>query len=276
MAERRMFALKIIDSDAFLDMPKSSQSLYFHLSMRADDDGFISNPKKIMRMIGSSDDDMKILLAKRFLLSFDTGIVVIKHWRIHNYIAKDRYAETIYKEEKDKLFIKANGSYTDHDTLCIQDEYTGKVSLGELSLDKESKEDAPEVSTIPSKPKQTRKKKEPEEKKCYGTFKNVFLSDTNYSSLKEAYTETVLLAAIEAVSVYVQGKPNKHYDDFNKVLLNWGIDAGKEYIQAGKYRPSEPSSLKTKIPCPRCGAEVIAGLCTKCRTPVDSDGKELK
>ena len=99
MAERRMFALKIIDSDAFLDMPVSAQNLYFHLSMRADDDGFISSPKKIMRMIKASDDDMKILLAKRFLLSFDTGIVVIKHWRLHNYIAKDRYTETIYKEE---------------------------------------------------------------------------------------------------------------------------------------------------------------------------------
>jgi hypothetical protein len=146
MAERRMFALKIIDSDAFLDMPDSTQNLYFHLSMRADDDGFISNPKKIMRMIGASDDDMKILLSKRFLLAFDTGIVVIKHWRLHNYIAKDRYHETIYKEEKDKLFIKANGAYTDHPidvhipyTGCIQNDDPGKVSLGKSSLVKVSK-----------------------------------------------------------------------------------------------------------------------------------------
>lgn len=158
MAERRMFALKIIDSDAFLDMPKSSQALYFHLSMRADDDGFISNPKKIMRMIGSSDDDMKILLSKRFLLSFDTGIVVIKHWRLHNYIAKDRYNETIYKEEKDKLFVKANGSYTDHPELvplpytgCIQNDDTGKVSEGKVS-EVELKEESPKESApVPEK-----------------------------------------------------------------------------------------------------------------------------
>ena len=144
MAERRMFALKIVDSDAFLDMPDSAQNLYFHLAMRADDDGFISNPRKVMRMIGSNDDNLKILLAKRFLLSFDTGIVVIKHWRLHNYIAKDRYTETIYKEEKDKLFVKANGAYTDHPepvyipyTSCIQDDDTGKVRLDKVSEGKD-------------------------------------------------------------------------------------------------------------------------------------------
>ena len=84
MAERRMFAKTIIDSDAFLDMPLSSQSLYFHLSMRADDDGFINNPRKIQRMIGASDDDLKLLIAKRFIIPFESGIVVIKHWRIHS------------------------------------------------------------------------------------------------------------------------------------------------------------------------------------------------
>lgn len=148
MAERRMFALKIIDSDAFLDMPASSQSLYFHLSMRADDDGFISNPKRIMRMIGASDDDIKILLSKRFMLAFDTGIVVIKHWRLHNYIAKDRYHETIYKEEKEKLFIKENGSYTDHPeavsvpyTTCIQNVDPGKVREGKVSEGERREED---------------------------------------------------------------------------------------------------------------------------------------
>jgi hypothetical protein len=149
MAERRMFALKIIDSDAFLDMPDSAQNLYFHLSMRADDDGFISNPKKVMRMIGASDDNLKILLSKRFLLSFDTGIVVIKHWRLHNYIAKDRYTETIYKEEKNRLFVKANGAYTDHPELvdnsytpCIQSSDTGKVSK-EKEREGERREDEP-------------------------------------------------------------------------------------------------------------------------------------
>lgn len=112
MAERRMFAKTIIDSDAFLDMPLSTQALYFHLSMRADDDGFINNPKKIQRMIGASDDDFKVLLAKRFLIPFESGIVVIKHWRIHNYIQKDRYKATPYKEEMAMLDIKENNAYT--------------------------------------------------------------------------------------------------------------------------------------------------------------------
>ena len=112
MAERRMFAKTIIDSDAFLDMPLSTQSLYFHLSMRADDDGFINNPKKIQRMVGASEDDLKLLIAKNFIIPFDTGIVVIKHWKIHNYIRNDRYKETVYQEEKAMLETKENNAYT--------------------------------------------------------------------------------------------------------------------------------------------------------------------
>ena len=112
MAERRMFAKTIIDSDAFLDMPMSAQALYFHLAMRADDDGFVNNPRKIMRMVGASDDDARILLAKRFLISFESGVVVIKHWRIHNYIRNDRYKPTVYAEEMAQLEQKENGAYT--------------------------------------------------------------------------------------------------------------------------------------------------------------------
>jgi len=112
MAERRMFARTIIDSDAFLDMPLSTQSLYFHLSMRADDEGFVNNPKKIQRMIGASEDDLKLLIAKNFIIPFDSGIVVIKHWRIHNYLRSDRFKETVYQEEKSMLEVKDNGAYT--------------------------------------------------------------------------------------------------------------------------------------------------------------------
>lgn len=134
MAERRMFAKTIIDSDAFLDMPLSSQSLYFHLSMRADDDGFINNPKKIQRMIGASDDDAKLLRSKKFILSFETGVIVIKHWKIHNYIQKDRYKPTIYQDEMSELELKDNNGYT-LDTERIQDVDTGKVRLGKDRLE---------------------------------------------------------------------------------------------------------------------------------------------
>ena len=111
MAERRMFAKTIIDSDAFLDMPLSTQALYFHLSMRADDDGFINNSKKIQRVIGASDDDLKLLIAKKFIIPFESGIVVIKHWKIHNYIQKDRYKETVYKDEKAQISTPQNLSF---------------------------------------------------------------------------------------------------------------------------------------------------------------------
>ena len=112
MAERRMFSKTIIDSDAFLYMPLSTQALYFHLSMRADDDGFINNPKKIQRMIGCAEDDLKLLVAKNFIIPFDSGVVVIKHWKINNFIRTDRYKETVYQEEKAILITKENKAYT--------------------------------------------------------------------------------------------------------------------------------------------------------------------
>ncbi len=147
MAERRMFAKTIIDSDAFLDMPQTTQLLYFHLSMRADDDGFINKPKSIMRTCKCSDDDMKILIAKKFVLPFESGVVVIKHWRIHNYIRNDRYNETKYKEEKSMLSLDENNSYTfgipsvnQTSTIGIPlvDEMDTQVRLGKDRLGKDS------------------------------------------------------------------------------------------------------------------------------------------
>lgn len=112
MAQKRMFTMKIVDSDAFLDMPLSTQCLYFHLNMRADDDGFIGNPKRIMKIIGASEDDLRLLIAKRFVLTFEDGVIVIKHWRMHNTLSRDRYAETSYTDEKKMLLLKDNGSYS--------------------------------------------------------------------------------------------------------------------------------------------------------------------
>ena len=138
MAERRMFAKTIIDSDAFLDMPLSAQALYFHLSMRADDDGFINNPKKIQRMIGASDDDCKLLVMKRFVITFESGVIVIKHWRIHNYIQKDRYKPTIYAEEKSMLSVKDNKAYTEciHNVSALDTQVRVELELGK-DIDKD-------------------------------------------------------------------------------------------------------------------------------------------
>lgn len=104
--------MKIVDTDAFLDMPLSTQCLYFHLNMRADDDGFIGNPKRIEKIIGANDDDLKLLIAKRFVILFDDGVIVIKHWRMHNTLSRDRYIETSYTDKKKKLLLKDNGSYS--------------------------------------------------------------------------------------------------------------------------------------------------------------------
>ena len=112
MAKRRMFTDKITESDAFLDMPLSSRCLYFHLCMNGDDDGFINNRKRVQTMVGASEDDYKLLLLKAFILEFESGVIVIKHWRMHNFLRKDRYKPTEYLEEKSMLYLKENGAYT--------------------------------------------------------------------------------------------------------------------------------------------------------------------
>lgn len=144
MAQRRMFSLEVCDTDAFLDLPASSQSLYFHLGLRADDDGFVSSPRKITVMVNCSADDLKLLIAKRFVIPFQSGVCVIRDWRVNNYIQKDRYHETRYLSEKSMLTIGKNQSYS-LDTERIQDvsildtEARLGKSKDRLELDKESR-----------------------------------------------------------------------------------------------------------------------------------------
>lgn len=125
MANRRMFSLDIVDTDLFLDMPASSQNLYFHLGMRADDDGFVSSPKKITAMVNCSCDDLKLLVSKGFIIPFDTGICVIRDWKINNYLRSDRYKETKYLTEKSELTVDKSGSYRLLDTVGIPNGYPG-------------------------------------------------------------------------------------------------------------------------------------------------------
>ena len=132
MAQKRMFDKTITNSDEFLDMPDSSQNLYFHLSMNADDDGFVNNWKSIMRMTGHKEDDLKVLVAKQFIIPFDSGVIVIRHWRINNYLRSDRYVETKFKEEKNKLSLDNN--------LVYQMATIGTHSIDKNSIDKNIKE----------------------------------------------------------------------------------------------------------------------------------------
>lgn len=235
MAERRMFAKTIIDSDAFLDMPLSTQALYFHLSMRADDEGFINNPRKISRMIGASDDDMRVLIAKNFIIPFESGVVVIKHWKIHNYIRGDRLKQTVYQEEAAMIAEKDNGAYTLNNStvvseICMSDKCQssdsqvavkcqhrlGKDSIGKDSIGKESigKESICEVEPSPKVIKHK-----------YGEHKNVLLTDDEYQKLLDTFPDAD--AKIEELSngLALYGyKYKSHY----LAILKWAKTGSNE------------------------------------------------
>ena len=214
MAERRMFAKTIIDSDAFLEMPTTSQLLYFHLSMRADDDGFVNKPKSLMRMVGCKDDDLKLLFVKKFLIPFESGVVVIKHWKIHNYIRKDTYTETKYKEEKATLELDENSAYrlSGESPLQLRDESVtspsaqdriGKVSTGKDSVGKDIDEAAPQ--------KPTRHK--------YGLYENVLFTDEDYKKLVEEFPYDYR-DRIERLSEYI-ASTGKKYKSHLATIRSW-------------------------------------------------------
>ena len=119
MANRRMFSLDVIDTDKFMDMPLSAQALYFHLGLRADDDGFVASPKKIMKIVDCKQDDMKVLIAKGYVIPFESGLIVIRHWKMHNYIQTDRYRKTKHVVERERLEL-VNNVYK-LDTESVQD-----------------------------------------------------------------------------------------------------------------------------------------------------------
>lgn len=161
MAQKRMFDKTITNSDEFLEMPDSSQNLYFHLSMNADDDGFVNNWKSIMRMTGHKQDDLKVLTAKQFIIPFDSGVIVIRHWRINNYLRNDRYVETKFKDEKSKLSLD--------DNLVYQLDTNGRHSIDKNRIVKNSIEEK-EIY----KEKESKKSKKPtlEEVKEYCLERN--------------------------------------------------------------------------------------------------------
>lgn len=153
MAERRMFAKTIVESDAFIDMPMSSQLLYFHLGMHADDDGFVNAPRTTQRMIGASADDMRVLVAKGYLIPFESGVVVITHWRKHNYIQNDRKIDTLCTAEKALLTVEKGGVYK-MDTQCIHDVYIADTQLVKVNKDRLVKDSTREGGrfTPPTRP----------------------------------------------------------------------------------------------------------------------------
>lgn len=204
MAEKRMFAKSIVLSDAFLDMPMSARCLYFTLSMLADDDGFVGAPKSIMRQCGASQDDLLILIGKRFVLTFDSGVIVIKHWRINNYLRQDRYSETTYQEEKATLTLDAKGAYTE---LGIPGGIPGgipsidKIREDKVSIEKTSKENknncteppkAPSVLAIPL---------------VDGTDFEIFQDDID--EWKDAFPNVDICQQLKAIKLWCKDNPTR-------------------------------------------------------------------
>lgn len=247
MAERRMFAKTIIDSDAFIDMPISARLLYYDLAMRADDDGFVNSPKKIMKFVGASVDDMNVLIARQFIIPFESGVVVIKHWRIHNYIRKDTYKETPYKDEKALLCLDENNGYKFENecpsTTCQRtvDEPSTQVRLGKVRLGKDRIEStrahARETLPLEISENDSSENIKPENSKKpirhkYGTYKNVLLTDEDMNKLKSEFPDD-WQSRIERLSEYIASS-GKVYKNHLATIRAWAKkDKERETLKNG-------------------------------------------
>ncbi|HGA0643171.1 TPA: DnaD domain-containing protein [Streptococcus agalactiae] len=201
MAQKRMFSNIITDTDRFLDMPASSQNLYFHLNMHADDDGFVDSPKRIMRNVGAGNDDMNVLLSKKFVLNFDSGLILIKDWKIHNVIRKDMYKPTVYTEEKSQIIVDDTKSYQ------FRNEYVPQNRLDKNRLDKNRLDKDREETIFHFVENEFGRLLSPMEIETIG----IMIKENNPDLVKEAIKRTKL-----------QGKTNLNYA--SGILRNWRDD----------------------------------------------------
>lgn len=226
MAQRRMFSPDIVTSDAFLEMPPSTQALYFQFGMRADDDGFV-NPRMVMRMMGSTDDELKVLIAKRFILPFENGVIVIKHWRINNLVRKDWYRPTIYTEQKNQLYIKENGCYTDNKENGVPmnetirqrtvNEPSTQVRLGKVRLVKDSKkkESTPTQDIVILKD-------------THGELGNVKLSKEELEKLVATLGKYDTESQITNLDLYIAKNGKDKYKSHYATILSWSRNDQKK------------------------------------------------
>lgn len=219
MAQKRMFDKSITNSDNFLELPDSSQILYFHLSMNADDDGFIDNWKSIMRMTGTKEDDLKILITKSYVIPFDSGVIVIRHWRMNNYLRTDRYKETTHKEEKKLLSLGENEEYLLQNKIGIPMVHPDKNRLDKNSIEE---------------------KEIYKEKESYGEFQNVLLTKEEYRKLEKSN----LLPYIEKLSSYMASK-GKRYKNHYATILTWSRkDKTSENIELPEWFDKDLNTTK--------------------------------
>lgn len=234
MAGKRMVTLKIVDSDAFLDMPQTTQNLYFHLAMRVDDDGFVDGVKKIMKIIGSSDDDFKVLVTKKFVIAFESGVIVLKHHRMNNNWDKYNCKRTQYVEELSRLYIKENGAYTLDKTqgLPVIEGYQTANRLQPVSRIEENRIEENILNTntlvLEKEKNNTKKKKDwkqdPEFFSFYQKYKNKIAPSKAYESWVKLSEEEKKLA-MNAIEVQIKndhfkGRDGKDYIPYPATWLN--------------------------------------------------------
>jgi len=219
-----MFDIEIINQDSFLDLPMESKALYFLLGMEADDEGFVA-PRKVLRLYGGTEDSLKVLIAKKFIIPFSTGVIVITDWKRNNYLDKTRIKETIYQDEKKQIAYNENTEK--YECLTNVKQMLNQYSIEENSIDKNS---------IEYKEKNNKKEK-------YGEFKNVLLTDEEYSKLKDKN----LLDFIERLSSYIASK-GKQYKSHYATILNWARNETKEDPGwfGKKIKSEKPTEEETK------------------------------
>ena len=217
MAQKRMFDKAITNSDDFIDMPDSAQNLYFHLSMNADDDGFINNWRNIMRMTGHKDDDMKILVSKQYIIPFDSGVIVIRHWRINNYLRGDRYTETKFKAERQQLQLDESMVYQ----VATNGIPAGIPSIDKISIDKNSIDKSSIVPPCEAKASADDITAKASKRK-YGYYKHVLLKDEELQALKKDYANWDKLITYLDEYIEMKGyKAKNHY----LCIKKWVVDA---------------------------------------------------
>ena len=210
MAQRRMVSPKVIDTDDFMDMPMSAQNLYFHMLLRADDDGFLAAPKRIMRLVGAADDDIKVLFAKQYVMRFESGVCVIRHWRVHNLIRADRYHPTIYTEEKTELSVDDNGVYN----MATTWQPNGNQRLPEVRLGKDRLGKDKEEGKSASKADSQYKTKDGD---------TLPVNTTRYTRLKDEYGESTVCDYIERAHRYSLKKKGdaSYYRDYSSAAEDY-------------------------------------------------------
>jgi hypothetical protein len=211
MAQKRMFSNKITSTDFFLEMPLTSQALYFHLNMDADDDGFVGSPKKIMRMLGSTKNDFDLLLAKNFIIEFDSGICVITHWLIHNTLRKERYHPTVYTNEYKSLSISENKSYNGNQMATVGCHSIDKIRLDKISIDKGTSGDA-KTNKNTSKFLDNNIKKEK-------LLDCVYLTSEEKEKLVERFTLEGFKERVKKLNNYIMSKGKKYKSHYHTILM---------------------------------------------------------